>query len=58
MNNVTRLCLVVYDRIYETREKFRNNEVVDVDKELFELFERIWHEQSSILEEMERERMK
>lgn len=58
MNNNTRLCLVVYDRIYETREKFRNNEVVDVDKELFELFERIWHEQSSILEEMERERMK
>ena len=55
MNNVTRLCLVVYDRIYETREKFRNNEVVDVDKELFE---RICNEQSSILEEMERERMK
>lgn len=56
MNDITRLGLIVYDHIFEMRRKFRENEVVDVDRELFELYERIWNDQSYILEHMEKER--
>lgn len=49
MNDITRLGLIVYDHIFEMRTRFRNNEVRDVDKELFELFEKIWNDQLEIL---------